>query len=334
MSTHIPVTPGKRVVRIPNRLILLAALLLVIPLSPETTLPADKNKPQVVVFIPGEQRYVELAGELKNAVQQKGYDCNLVELSDSVESEQGEKTADSIDLGDPDLIISLGAQLTILALKTEPETPVLFFMVPNALDSPLIDSNAPISKNLAGVAYEAAPLEKVRWIAQVYPENKRIAVLHSNRTRKTAQSIESAAAGEKITILPISTDKDHFLDAITEMNQARVDGVIMIPDAKVYNAATVKRLLLWGIRNEKSVWAFSDKIVKAGALAGQYPDLSGYIDQTADVAQKILDGHSPQKIGMQYAKKVNYAINDRTAEMINVKIANEVAKNATVRYGE
>jgi len=54
------------------------------------------------------------------------------------------------------------------------------------------------------------------------------------------------------------------------LNKADYDSVLMVPDVQVFNAASVKRLLLWGVRQKTPVWGFSENVIKAGALAGQY----------------------------------------------------------------
>ena len=94
----------------------------------------------------------------------------------------------------------------------------------------------------------------------------------------------------------------------------------MIPDATIYNGASIQHLLVWGIREKRAVFAFSDKIVKAGALAGILTSPADVGRKTSEVVDQIIAGKSPDDIGIVYCEQVSRAINSHTARMISAPI--------------
>lgn len=168
----------------------------------------------------------------------------------------------------------------------------------------------------------------------MHPASRTVGVLHSDRTRHTVDALRSAARTRGVNIVAIEADKHRFPEAIAELNDRNCDSVLMIPDAKVYNAPNVKRLLLWGIRQKKPVWAFSASVVKAGALAGQYTDGRSVGQEAASLVRRVLDGTDVATIGVHYPKQVHRAVNERTAEMIGVTLPSHAIDNRTVRYGD
>ncbi len=255
-----------------------------------------------------------------------------MEITDS--EKENKATLNGLANGDYKLIVSVGVKPTSLALRMNSQTPILFSMVPNVLDSPLIEQEKPVEPRLAGLATSVSPDERLDWINTVCPQANRIAVLYSSRTEKTVQALEAATKELDKNLIKIKADKDNFPNAVEELNNENIDSVIMIPDAHVYNAATAKRLLLWGIRNKKPVWAFSGKIVKAGALGGQYVDKHDIARQTAELAQRLIEGTPPTDIGLQYPDRISRAVNIHTAEMIDLPVSSEIVGEGTNRFGE
>ena len=122
--------------------------------------------------------------------------------------------------------------------------------------------------------------------------------------------------------------------AVEELNARECNSVLMIPDAGVYNVPNVQRLLLWGIRQKKPVWAFSASIVKAGALGGQYADAETVGQQAAELVKKVRSSTNPTQIGFQYPRRVGRAVNERTAKLIGLRLSESLLNADIVRYGE
>jgi ABC-type uncharacterized transport system substrate-binding protein len=233
----------------------------------------------------------------------------------------------------PTLVLTAGVTATERALESVTDAPVVFCMVPNALDARFVAPDAPTLPRVAGVASDIDPRAQVEWIAQTYPRARKVGVLHSERTARTAASLRDAGKKLGLDLLLISAKRDEFPQAINTLDQQQCDSVLMIPDAQVYNAPNVERLLLWGARQKKPVWAFSENIVKAGAFSGLYCDGAEVGRQAAATVLEVLRGKAPAEIGLQYPRVARRAVNVHTAAMIDASLDGKVFGGA-LRLGE
>ena len=230
----------------------------------------------------------------------------------------------------PNAIAAGGAVATQYIHQALPDIPLTYFMVPNPLDLK-IDSARNIK--IAGTSSDVAPPEQCEWIKKTAPKVRRVAILYSDRTKATVDSYVRAGRSIGLNFVSISTSRDDFMQSIDALTAANVDGVLMLPDAAVYSAQTVQRLLVWGIREKKPIWTFSPKLVEAGAYASMHPDVSAVGTTTAQRVVKQARGE-PVNSKFDYAPKVNFAINMRTAELIGTADgASQLTKNVA-RFGE
>ncbi|MGQ9650652.1 MAG: ABC transporter substrate-binding protein [Phycisphaerae bacterium] len=303
--------------------------------------------------------YRKTIDSIETAAKQKKWSYVMVELGVPPETPQSEDSGDSdkasasappasrpespsVSLQEvrsrlvqtrPAVVIAVGTEATILALESVPDAAVVFCMVPNALDASFLAEDSRHRFRLAGVTTDISPTEQIAWVAQMDESVKNIGVLFSSRTRRTVEALRKAGQDRGVTITPIETSKNDFLKATGLLDSNRCDGVIMLPDADVYNTATAQRLLLWGIRARKPVWAFSSKIVKVGAFAGWQADDEFIGRQTVDLADKIARGAKPQSIGLVYPAKVVCSINQRSAEMIGISVPDDILAKISEQYG-
>lgn len=232
------------------------------------------------------------------------------------------------------VVVAGGAALTTEALQTLESGPVVSMMTPNAADADYSTRGSAQSARVATVTSDVDPTRQIDWIRTTKGDCKRVAVLCSSRTKRTVEAIRKAGRTRGLEIVAIDAHRDQFPEAIDALNQSGVDGVLMIPDSQVYNAPNVQRLLLWGVRQKRPVWAFSPKVVKAGALAGVYSDSAEVGAETARAVKRILDGAPPSAVGLRYVDSYGYAVNLHTAEMTDIKLGSGTFKPQVVKYGE
>jgi putative ABC transport system substrate-binding protein len=124
------------------------------------------------------------------------------------------------------------------------------------------------------------------------------------------------------------------MGSLNELGDQGGEGVLMLPDASVYDSTNVRALLVWAIRQKKPVFTFSDNLVKAGAFAGQYTQPEELGRQTGELIRQILQGKKFENISLQYPNAVLVAVNERTAELIGIPLDDETMKGVTKRYGK
>src|SRR5204863_6083664 len=121
---------------------------------------------------------------------------------------------------------------------------------------------------------------------------RRAALPPSHRTRLSAEALADAAKQRGLRVTSVSSQGDKFAETIDAIKRGKHDGVLMIPDSQIYNAASVQSVLLCGAREKLPVWGFSDKIVKAGALAGIYAAAADVGRDAATIVDEVLKGKS------------------------------------------
>jgi len=320
------------------------------------------SPPPIGVLVAPGKVYREAATAIETALKAKGFPCIFVELPGTPEGTPSDAqpsapspppVTSSPAIGataagshvevdgalarlaeaGPVVVVTCGGTATLLALEKLPKTPVVFCTVPNALDMPFLAADSPDRKRVYGTTTDVAPQEQVEFMRQLCPGLKNVGVLYSARSRRTMEAIASAAASRGFEVVEIEANRDEFPRAIDTLHTRGCGAVLMLPDAAVYNAPNVQRLLLWGVRQKKPVLAFSANIVKAGALAGQFADTQALVNQTAELVERVVDGTDASTAGLHYPRHVQTAINERTAEMIGVVVAPKILDAATFRFG-
>jgi putative ABC transport system substrate-binding protein len=285
-----------------------------------------------VVFEPREPYRLAVDAAV-TSLRAAGHECDLIELP------LGDEAALQVALkqladAKPTVLLAAGPTAASRALETCADVPVVFCMVPNALDAAFLASDSAARRRVAGVSSDIDPTEQVEWIIRTYPRAKKVGVLHSARTAKTAASLGEAGQKRGLDVRTIPANRDEFPQAIDALDRQGCDSVLMIPDAQVFNSANVERLLLWGLRQKKPLWTFSENVVKAGAFSGLYCDSAAVGRQAAGVVEEVVRGKAPTAIGLRYPQTVRRAVNVHTAEMIEAPLDEQVFTSGVVRLGE
>lgn len=290
--------------------------------------------PRVAILCSPYRSYREAADALQGVLESRGHACTLITLPKDGDKENRAKAIQSLIETKAAVIVTSGPNATMLALSAVPETPVVFFMVHNALDAEFLSSDSPHRQRVAGVAADVSPKDWLDWIGRLDPGASRLGILRSPRTRRTVGAIESEAQKRGVECAIVDVEDQDFIEALEKLGKADPSGVLMTLDTKVYNSTTVEHLLVWGIRTSTPIWAFSAGIVKAGAFAGLFPDGKEVGRLTAATVQEILRGTPPSKIGARYPRKVIRAVNDRTAGMIEKPVSDKAVDETTLRSGD
>lgn len=307
-----------------------AAILLVVFTSAQAR--AQGAPRGVLIIAPDRALYHEPVKALAEELERFGIAFELVRTSADEPAEDPALCARLRHESSP-VIVAAGSQLVRLAQELRPAGIVVHFMVPNVLDAPFACA-AGDSVRLAGVACDVDPAVLVAWIAATRPGTQRVAVPYSDGTRKTVQALVEAGRARGVELVPVTAQADRFTDLTRDLERRGVDGVVMIPDAAVYNAPNVEHLLLWGVRKKCAVWAFSEKLVRAGALAGIYVELAEVGRRTAELVRDVLaTGRTPQP-PLVYPARVGKAINEHTAKLVGADVSGVRGQEGVKRFPE
>lgn len=274
----------------------------------------------VAVVYTSKRSYRLAAQSVAKSILASGHSVSLIELPGSYDAPEWDAALRKLEKLEPAVVVTGGRVATEWALHSLPDALVVYFMVPNIRDALFLKKAARQGRFITGVSVDVSPKSQVAWVSRVAPSARKIAILHSARTRRTAEALEAAATARGLRFETITAHRSSFPDAIRLLNAGRVDGVVMIPDAQVYNSATVQRLLIWGVRHRKTIWAFSSNVVRAGAAAGQYVDPRAVGRQASQLVLEMLATGRASEATWHYAANVKHAVNTRTIALIGLDL--------------
>ncbi|MGD8451730.1 MAG: ABC transporter substrate binding protein [Phycisphaerae bacterium] len=302
---------------------------LAVPGAPQDT----QSARQRVAVVYGEKSpYQSAADSLLTTLRAAGVECLAVELTGGDPDARTRALATVRDFR-PDVLATGGPTATSVVLSEIQTIPVVFFMVPNAQDAPFLAPDFADRARVTGVSSDVDPATQVEWLAATSPDSHRIAVLCSSRSQKTVEALREAARQRNLTVQPLPASRDAFPRAIDELHESGCDGVLMIPDADVYDSPSVQRLLLWGARQRKPVWTFSENVVKAGAFAGLAARSDAVGREAAQLVRDVLSGKTPVSLGLRYPQSVDKVVNVHTAEMIGVRLSDRLLRSGVRKVG-
>ncbi len=302
--------------------------------APSSTADQRKTKPRIAVLRGSLSSYRDASNVLRDELSARSCDVELFVLPKRADAVQASQLVERVLQFQPDVIATAGLKASETVVSASPGIPVVYFLVPNVLDASFINSAGSNGTRVVGVSSDLSPAARISWVQRVDADATHIAVLHSLATQRTVQSIKEAAASRGIRITAIKADRQAFPKAILAIESAACDGVMMIPDAKVFNSPNIRNLLVWGARNRVPVWGFSRNIVKAGALAGQSFDSNDVGRQTAKLVLEILDGKNVFSAPIQYAGRADTAVNLHIARIIGIRLDPSRVGANTVRFGD
>lgn len=288
----------------------------------------------VAVLYPPKRTYAEIAEAVHRNLSARGRSCELIELPPTMDKAAASAVRERIRRLGPAVLATGGASTTSFALESTQDIPVVFFMVPNALDASFLAEANPHRSRVAGITSDIAYSDQINWILTTQPDVRELAILYSPRSRRTANALRAAARAAGIRCVTIPASRNAFPDAIHSLDQIDPGGVLMIPDAQVYSGPAIRRLLLWGISHRKAVWTFSDNLVKAGALAGLAADYQAVGRQAAELVVRALDGTPATRLGLHHPSHVRQSVNVHTAEFVGVSFNGQRVGAEAIRYGD
>jgi putative tryptophan/tyrosine transport system substrate-binding protein len=205
------------------------------------------------------------------------------------------------------IAVGMGALKEVQAHK--PAAPVIAGMVLHGPDAEAVAAHVDIEIALA------VQLETMK---ALLPRGSRVGViLNLKNGRYAADALESRARRVGFTLVAVECDgPTHLLKAMSSL-KGKVDFVLCFPDSEFYNSVTIKPLVLSSLEGRLPLVGFSPAFVRAGAVAGIYPDYRDLGRQVADLALRTLKGG--ERIPDEGPAKVRVAVNQRVARLFGLE---------------
>lgn len=211
----------------------------------------------------------------------------------------------------PDVVLAIGSAAVDFIAASKSSVPTFATMI---LDSDPFSSQG---RAAAAVTLDLPPSAMLGSLRQLFPTRKRIAIIRGPAlTAAAAADIQTQArrTGYEAQIVDCPSPKQ-LIEGLGSL-RGKVDFVWCLPDRSLYPAPAVSALTLAAIRNGLAVIGFSEGLVRAGALAGFYPDYRDIGAQSAEAALKLVADGQPRR---ERPRKFRTAVNDRVARVLGME---------------
>lgn len=219
-------------------------------------------------------------------------------------------------IGDgPMLVATFGSSAAGAALQCRWRFRVLATMVLAAE----LPSGAGCSRDPVAVVSVEPPVPALlERIHALFPRARRVGViLGPAQGPAVAPGLRQAGHTLGLVVEPRYCMKvQELLEAVAQMG-GQVDVLLCLPDATLYNRATVEPFLLAALKRGLPVVAFSEGFVRAGAAVGLYPDWRDLGRQTGEVALKLLQGEPVPPVVRP--RRIVAAVNPKVIRLLGIE---------------
>lgn len=222
----------------------------------------------------------------------------------------------------PALVLAIGPAAAVNARKQFSDVPVLFVMVPYFQKYDLE------SGNTTGIALTSDLTLELTAMRALLPKAKRIGVVIDPRYSKGfVDEASQLAQSRGLSLVSIEIDNPTKLDKALSGAKGRIDGLVIVSDKTVGNAAVVERLLGFAKEESLPVVGLAPAQVKMGALFALSPAPLSVGLQAGRVANRIVvEKVDPGALAVATPEGVELHVNLQVARRLGLpeSFANDV----------
>jgi putative ABC transport system substrate-binding protein len=223
-------------------------------------------------------------------------------------------------LPDSDLVIAAGMKAAITVARARPAA-MLAVLIPKEGFGKLLHDFS-VQQKAGATAYSAIYLDQplkrqLDLIAAVLPKTNSIAVLYATPPKELS-ALRLLAAARKLELNERSVNAESGLFAALQALLLRSDVLLALPDAEIYNTATIRNILLATYRDKVPLIGFSPGYVKAGALCAVFSTPEQIAAQSLSIILEYAEtGALP---AAQYTKEFEVSVNEQVAHSLGLNI--------------
>ena len=266
----------------------------------------------------------------------EGKNLEVRRFSCSQNREKARSLTEKLAQWQPNLFLALGTPAALAAKevlqKGHPDIPLVFTATTAPDKTGIIPSYAP-QKSIVGVGVEIPAEDRVRVIKETFYQAKRVGIIYFPDTRPAVLTSKDAAKAfkavgiEPLTLSLNSKDKNGGLKKIDALAK-KVDLLYFSPDPILYASPFVEKALGEAMKNKVPVAGITKSIVAKGAVIAEYVDYYQAGEEAADMAFKILEGVSPQKLRSHPSQSRHIAVNLSSARRLDITIPRTILLRA------
>lgn len=223
--------------------------------------------------------------------------------------------AEGKHIGAPaDLLVTVGMQAAEGALS-DPGAPLLVVMVPKAgYDSLIVGQK--ISQGVSAIYLDQPWGRQFDFLYALMPELNQVGLVYSPELQAEVSPLLISAKnrGHKVNSQVVRSADGLF--SSLEKSLSGSDVLLAIPDSRIFNASSIRNILLTSYRHRVPLVGFSQGYVNAGALAAIFTQPEQVAQQTA--RQIIEFSHKRELSPPRYPDDFAISINLQVARSLGI----------------
>jgi putative ABC transport system substrate-binding protein len=214
----------------------------------------------------------------------------------------------------PPLVLALGPKAAWIAVNELPDVPLVYAMVFAPQRYGIIDG-------VTGVSMDVPPELVLAQLDLMFPDLKRLGVLlgaESNPTWLPAVVAAAELAGFSLQIRRITTDQ-RIRQTLGQL-RPEIDALWLMPEPSLLTPTGYHTLYTEALRTNLPILAYSESLVRAGALMCLAPDYDDVGRLAAHLSQQILAGTDPDRISTVPPEAFRVVLNEDTKEALQLDL--------------
>lgn len=214
----------------------------------------------------------------------------------------------------PPMVLALGAKAAWIAVNELPEVPAIYAMV-------FDPERYGIEGTVPGVSMDVPPELVLAQLNLMFPDINRLGLLLSEGAEPSwLPGVTTAAeqAGYQLTVTRLDSE-GRVRRALGQL-RPQVDALWLMPEPSLLTPTGYHTLYTEALRTNLPVLAYSESLVRAGALMCLAPDYDDVGRLAAGLSRQILDGADPATLGVQPPEAFRVLLNANTREALQLPL--------------
>jgi ABC-type uncharacterized transport system substrate-binding protein len=215
------------------------------------------------------------------------------------------------------VVITLGSEALRQALAANPKTQILAALIPRSGFQRVVQEFKGRDANLT-VLYLDQPLARqLELVRLVIPRARKIAALWGPESAQMRSELAAQSHSMGMVLADQRVESGNLAKALKQVLDG-ADVLIALPDAQIFNSATVANVLLATYHARVPVIAFSPSYVKAGALLALYSKPEQIGTQAGTIAAALASGKHVEPL--YFPNDFVVGVNDSVARSLGYAI--------------
>jgi putative ABC transport system substrate-binding protein len=233
-----------------------------------------------------------------------------------------------------ELIVAQGPLVPPLHRAVAQRVPMVVAFSGDLVAAGLADSLRTPGRRTTGVSFLVLELvgKRLELLTEVAPKAQRVGVLlNSRHYGYQAELAETERAARALKLATATFDvrsPQDFVGAFEAMALAKLDGVVVFPDATMTRMAP--DIAAFGLRERLPVISGWAAITEAGALASYGPDLGEAYERVGAQAARNLRGADASAMPIELPTRIRTVLNLKTARSLGVALSPSLTARAEI----